>query len=94
MLTQRQRRLLRLGRLKGVADRLDITRSSVCARRQHPDFPRPLAELASGPVWDLSEIDHYHHLRHGDTNDPDFFLTHPDPYRRTLERLLRGLPPE
>ena len=94
MLSERQRRLLRLGGLKEVADRLGISRSSVSARRKHPGFPKPLAELASGPVWDLAEIDHYHHLRHGDPNDPDFFLNHPDPHRRALERALRGLPPE
>ena len=94
MLTQRQRRQLRLGGLKEVADRLGISRSSVSARRKHADFPKPLAELASGPVWDLAEIDHHHHLRHGDPNDPDFFLNHPDPHRRALERALRGLPPE
>ena len=41
-----------------------------------------------------AKIDHYHRLRHGDANDPDFFLNHPDPYKRALERALRGVPPE
>ena len=54
--------------------RLQISRSSVSARRKHPDFPVPLAEAASGPVWDLDEIDDYEHLRPGDRSDPDFFL--------------------
>ncbi len=93
-MAQKRHRGLRLAGLKEVADRLQITRSSVSARRKHRDFPVPLAELASGPVWDLDEIDHYEHLRRGDPSDPDFFLHHPDPYKRALERILRGLPPK
>jgi hypothetical protein len=89
-----RRRNLTLGGLKQVADQLGISRSSVTARRKHSDFPKPLAELACGPIWDLDEIYLHQLMRHGDPNAPDFFLDHPDPYGRVLEGVLRGLPPE
>ena len=91
----RRRGKLRLAGVKEVADQLGISKSSVAARRKrHRDFPKPLDVIAAGPVWDLSDIIDYDYRRRGDPNDPDYFLRHPDPYRRALERALRGLPPE
>jgi hypothetical protein len=45
--------------LVGVAEvcaLLNLTRGSVAARRNKPDFPRPVAELASGPIWTREQI--------------------------------------
>ncbi len=50
--------------------------------------------IAAGPVWDLADIIEHDYRRRGDPNDSDYYLHHPDPRKRALERVLRGLPPE
>jgi len=40
-----------LGGVAEVAERLYITKSALADRRRNHDFPKPLAELACGPVW-------------------------------------------
>lgn len=41
-----------------VANRLSVKVNTVHIwRRRHPDFPKPLADLAGGPVWWAPDID-------------------------------------
>jgi hypothetical protein len=39
-----------------VAEELKVSRQRVSELRLRPDFPTPVAELASGPVWALSSL--------------------------------------
>jgi eukaryotic-like serine/threonine-protein kinase len=48
-----------LGGLTEVADRLGLSKQRVNSLRQRPDFPRPVADLASGPVWDMDQVDRW-----------------------------------
>jgi predicted DNA-binding transcriptional regulator AlpA len=43
--------------LSETAELLGVSRSRVAALRARSDFPRPVAELASGPVWVAREIE-------------------------------------
>jgi hypothetical protein len=52
-------RPLRLGGVHEVAELLGIGKSALADRRRGLGFPKPLAELACGPVWDLDEIEDY-----------------------------------
>lgn len=45
-----------LGGVSEVAQALGISRQRLTDIRQRNDFPQPVAELSSGPVWDLDEI--------------------------------------
>ncbi len=47
----------RLAGLAETAELLRVTRPRVAVLRKRPDFPRPVAELASGPVWVAGEIE-------------------------------------
>lgn len=43
--------------IRELAEEHRVTRTAVCNwRRRHPDFPAPLFELASGPVFDGPEV--------------------------------------
>jgi hypothetical protein len=57
---------VRLGGVSEVADYLGITRSALADRRRGFDFPKPLAELACGPIWALDEIEAYDERRSQD----------------------------
>lgn len=48
-----------LGGVSEVAERIGISRQRFAGVRGRPDFPLPVAELASGPIWDLAEIDRW-----------------------------------
>lgn len=41
-----------------VANRLGVKVNTVQVwRRRHPDFPKPLTDLAGGPIWWAPDID-------------------------------------
>ncbi len=48
-----------LGGVSEVADKLGISRQRIAELRVRPDFPQPVAELASGPIWDLDDIERW-----------------------------------
>lgn len=50
---------LRLGGVHEVAELLGISKPALADRRRGRDFPKPLAELRAGPVWDLDEVEAY-----------------------------------
>jgi hypothetical protein len=78
----RARSLPLLG-VKELAAQLGITPSSLAFRRTREGFPRPVAELACGPVWHQRDIDRY--LR----QDPH----HPDnPHYQRLNEILHQVP--
>lgn len=81
---------LRLAGVHEVAELLGIGKSALADRRRHPTFPKPLAELACGPVWDLQEIEAYREARR---RDP--FVTYrwaPERFRRYRQRHPRPEP--
>lgn len=45
--------------LAEVAEALDVGKSRVSALREEPWFPRPVADLASGPVWSTAGIEKF-----------------------------------
>ncbi|SKF61282.1 serine/threonine protein kinase [Mycobacteroides abscessus subsp. abscessus] len=45
-----------LGGVTEVAELIGISRQRFADLRVRPDFPEPVAELASGPVWDLQAV--------------------------------------
>lgn len=45
-----------LGGVTEVAELLSISKQRFAELRGRPDFPEPVAELASGPVWDLEDV--------------------------------------
>ena len=45
--------------LSEAARALGLTKGAVEQRRQRADFPRPIAHLASGPIWRLGQIRAY-----------------------------------
>ena len=47
----------RLAGLAEAADVLGVSKRSAGQYAKRPDFPAPLARLASGPVWDASAIE-------------------------------------
>jgi hypothetical protein len=48
---------LNLVGVKEIADLAGVRNSAVSNwRERHPSFPRPLADLACGPVWDAKPI--------------------------------------
>lgn len=53
----------RLGGVYEVSRLLGITKSSLADRRRHESFPKPIAELRCGPIWDLDDIDAYKEAR-------------------------------
>jgi hypothetical protein len=59
MTLARRRSWLRLGGVAEVAAYLRISKSSLADRRRSYRFPKPLAELDCGPVWDMQEIEAY-----------------------------------
>lgn len=83
MATNRRHGRLPLLGLKELADQYGITRSSLEARRKRPDFPKPVAELACGPVWHQHDIDHYNRQ---DRRHPE------SEYQQILDRILHELP--
>ena len=51
-------RTQRLGSLSDLAERLGVSRQTVWNwTRRYEDFPVPLAETASGPLWALREVE-------------------------------------
>lgn len=48
-----------LGGVSEVARHLGISRQRVNDIRQRNDFPQPVADLSSGPVWDMDEIERW-----------------------------------
>lgn len=48
-----------LGGLGEVAQLLGVSRTRVSQLRDRKDFPRPLAEISSGPVWDLGDLSRF-----------------------------------
>ena len=51
--------LAMLGGVSELADRLGISRQRVAELRGRQDFPQPVADLSSGPVWDMADIDRW-----------------------------------
>jgi hypothetical protein len=47
---------LLLGGVSEVAEALGISRQRVAILRKRPEFPGPVAELSSGPVWDMAQV--------------------------------------
>lgn len=47
-----------------VAKMLDVSKQRASELAKHPDFPKPIARLASGPVWKKTTI--ARHARHWD----------------------------
>jgi predicted DNA-binding transcriptional regulator AlpA len=50
-------RPLRLAGLAEVAELLGVNKRSASRYVRRPDFPEPLARLASGPIWAADEIE-------------------------------------
>ncbi len=48
-----------LGGVSEVVELVGISRQRFSELRARADFPEPVAELASGPIWDLSEIERW-----------------------------------
>lgn len=46
----------RLAGLAETATILGVTKRTALAYTKRPDFPEPLARLASGPVWDEADV--------------------------------------
>jgi hypothetical protein len=42
-----------------VAEMLKVTKQRVFQLRDRPDFPRPIAELAAGPVWTRDSLNNF-----------------------------------
>lgn len=42
-----------------IAEILGVTSQRVSALRHRPDFPAPVAELRSGPIWRLADINYF-----------------------------------
>jgi hypothetical protein len=42
-----------------IAEMLGVTSRRVSALRHRPDFPAPVAELRSGPIWRLADIQRF-----------------------------------
>jgi prophage regulatory protein len=54
-----------------VADRLGVSRQYVLRLlRDDPAFPRPIAELSAGLIWNTSDIEAYAATRGKDRGDP------------------------
>ena len=45
--------------LAEVAELLAVSKQRVFQLRGRPDFPRPMVELASGPVWTRDSLNHF-----------------------------------
>src|SRR5262245_11197325 len=45
-----------LGGVSEVAEALGVSRQRLAALRNRRGFPAPVADLSSGPVWDLEQI--------------------------------------
>ena len=45
-----------LGGVAEVTEHIGVSRQRFADLRARPDFPEPVADLASGPVWDMDEI--------------------------------------
>lgn len=53
-------RTQRLGSLSDLADRLGVSRQTLWNwTRRYEDFPLPLAETASGPLWAVREVEEW-----------------------------------
>jgi len=50
---------MRLGGVSEVAVLLGVSRQQVTKLRERPEFPSPMAEIASGPIWDLDELERW-----------------------------------
>lgn len=48
--------MAKLGGVSEVAEVLGLSRQRVAQLRNRPDFPDPVAEIASGPIWDLDAV--------------------------------------
>jgi predicted DNA-binding transcriptional regulator AlpA len=42
-----------------LAARLGVSRQRLYELMRRPDFPAPIADLASGPVWDAASVNHF-----------------------------------
>lgn len=73
---------LRLAGVHEVAELLAIGKAALADRRRHPSFPRPLAELRCGPVWDLDEIERYRQARRRDPFDAYRWKWRPERWAR------------
>lgn len=49
----------RLTCVSEIAEMLGVTSQRVSALRHRPDFPAPVAELRSGPIWRLADIQRF-----------------------------------
>ena len=47
----------RLAGLAEAAELLGVNKRSASRYARRPDFPEPLARLASGPIWDADEVE-------------------------------------
>jgi hypothetical protein len=51
-----EQRPVELGGLQEVAAALGVSKQRISELRVRPGFPAPLAQLASGPVWDMAQL--------------------------------------
>jgi len=56
---KRRGRVPRLAGVHEVAALLGITKGALGDRRRGREFPKPLAQLECGTIWDLDEIERY-----------------------------------
>jgi len=56
---------LRLGGLHEVSALLGVSKAAVSSRRAtlDPPFPKPIATLRCGPIWDLEQVEAYERER-------------------------------
>lgn len=59
IITIMERQSVSLLGVSEVCSLLGLSRPALAARREREDFPPPVARLAMGPVWELSDIETY-----------------------------------
>ena len=82
----RKRPPARLAGVAELAELLQITPSSLADRRRNATFPKPIAQLRCGPIWDLDDIEDYLERRRHDPTAAYRWATQPG-------RLQRHYPP-
>jgi len=50
---------MKLGGVSEIANVLGVSRQQVANLKERPDFPEPIAEIASGPIWDLDQFERW-----------------------------------
>lgn len=50
---------MKLGGVSEVASLLGVSRQQIAKLKDRAEFPEPVAEIASGPIWDLDELERW-----------------------------------